>query len=195
MSINRVNLTGRLTRDPELRSTSGGTAVLAFSLAVNDRRRDPRTGEWEDVPNFVDCTVFGRRAESLQRFLAKGSLVAVDGRLRYSSWEKDGQRRSKLEVVAEDIELMGQPPQQRAHQRQQNQSDNQPQEQPLKQPLHQPQQQAQQQAPQQTQQHGVYPPGTLELEPGPEGRAKPIGGLPWNRAPQTPDLYEEDVPF
>ena len=191
MSINRVNLTGRLTRDPELRSTSGGAAVLAFSLAVNDRRRDPRTGEWEDVPNFVDCTVFGRRGEALQRHLAKGSLVAVDGRLRYSSWEKDGQRRSKLEVVAEDLELMSQPPQQRAQQQQHDQPQYQAQEQPLKQPLYQPQQQAQQQAPQ----HGTYPPGTLELEPGPEGRAKQIGGLPWNRAPQTPELYEEDVPF
>ena len=61
MSINRVNITGNLTRDPELRATAGGTQVLSFGVAVNDRRRNPQTGEWEDYPNFVDCTMFGTR--------------------------------------------------------------------------------------------------------------------------------------
>lgn len=106
MSINRVLISGFLTRDAELRATQGGTQVLSFGLAVNDRRKNPQSGGWEDVPNFVDCIVFGRRAEALSRFLSKGTKVAVDGKLRYSSWEKDGQRRSKLEVVAEDVELM-----------------------------------------------------------------------------------------
>ena len=77
-------------------------------MAVNDRRRNQQTGEWEDVPNFVDCVAFGARAEALSKILKKGMKVAVDGKLRYSSWEKDGQRRSKLEVVAEEIELMQQ---------------------------------------------------------------------------------------
>lgn len=106
MSINRVFISGNLTRDPELRSTASGMAVLVFGVAVNDRRKNQRTGEWEDYPNYIDCAVFGARAESLSRMLAKGSKVAVEGHLRYSSWERDGQRRRKLEVVAEEIELM-----------------------------------------------------------------------------------------
>lgn len=106
MSINRVCISGNLTRDPELRSTAGGTEVLQFGVAVNERVKNPQTGEWEDRPNFVDCVMFGKRADALSKLLAKGSKVAIDGRLRYSSWEKDGQRRSKLEVVAEDVELM-----------------------------------------------------------------------------------------
>ena len=108
MSINRANITGNLTRDPELRVTTGGTQVLSFGVAVNDRRRNPQTGEWEDYPNFVDCTMFGTRAEAVSRFLAKGNKVAIEGKLRYSSWEKDGQRRSKLEVIVDEIEFMSQ---------------------------------------------------------------------------------------
>ena len=106
MSINRVNISGNLTRDPELRATAGGTQVLSFGVAVNDRRKNPQTGEWEDYPNFVDCTMFGNRAEAVSRFLAKGMKVAIEGKLRYSSWERDGQRRSKLEVIVDEIELM-----------------------------------------------------------------------------------------
>lgn len=106
MSINRCIITGNLTRDPDLRHTSGGTAVLGIGVAVNDRRKNPQTGDWEDYPNFVDCTMFGARAESVARFLSKGSKVAIEGKLRYSSWEKDGQKRSKLEVVVDEIEFM-----------------------------------------------------------------------------------------
>lgn len=107
MSINRVNISGNLTRDPELRMTGSGTQILAFGVAVNDRRRNPQSGEWEDVPNFIDCVVFGARAEPLSRFLSKGSKVAVEGKLRYSSWEtKDGQKRSKLEVVVDEVEFL-----------------------------------------------------------------------------------------
>ena len=106
MSINRVNISGNLTRDPEVRMTSGGTQVLSFGVAVNDRRRNPQTGEWEDYPNFVDCTMFGSRAEAVSRYLSKGSKVASEGKLRYSSWERDGQRRSKLEVIVDEIEFM-----------------------------------------------------------------------------------------
>ncbi len=104
MSINRVNISGNLTREPEMRGS--GTSVLALGVAVNDRRRNPDTDEWEDVPNFVDCVIFGARAQSLQRFLHKGMKVAIEGKLRYSSWERDGERRSKLEVVVDEIEFM-----------------------------------------------------------------------------------------
>jgi single-strand DNA-binding protein len=108
MSINRVVITGNLTRDPELRSTGSGMAVLKMGVAVNDRRKNPQSGEWEDAPNFIDVVVFGTRGESLSRFLSKGSKVAIEGKLRWSSWEdKDsGAKRSKVEVVADDIEFM-----------------------------------------------------------------------------------------
>ena len=107
MSINRVNISGNLTRDPELRVTGSGTQILSFGVAVNDRRRNPQSGEWEDYPNYVDCVVFGARAEPLSRFLSKGAKVALEGKLRYSSWEsKDGGRRSKLEVVVDEVEFL-----------------------------------------------------------------------------------------
>lgn len=106
MSINRVNISGNLTRDPELRATTGGTQVLSFGMAVNDRRKNQQTGEREDYPNFVDCTMFGARAEAVSRYISKGSKVAIEGKLRWSQWEKDGQKRSKLEVIVEEIEFM-----------------------------------------------------------------------------------------
>ena len=106
MSINRVIISGNLTRDPELRHTTSGTAVLAIGVAVNDRRRNNQTGEWEDYPNFVDCTMFGSRAEAISRYLSKGSKVAIEGKLRWSQWERDGQKRSKLEVIIDEIEFM-----------------------------------------------------------------------------------------
>lgn len=107
MSINKVMATGNLTRDPELRATPAGTQVLHFGMAVNDRAKNQQTGEWEDRPNFVDCVIFGARAEAMARILVKGMKVAVEGRLRFSSWQdKEGNRRSKLEVVVDEIDLM-----------------------------------------------------------------------------------------
>lgn len=107
MSINRVTLTGNLTREPELRNTAGGLPVLGFGVAVNDRRKNPQTGEWEDYPNFIDCTMFGTRAENVRQFLQKGTKVAIEGKLRWSQWEsKDGQKRSKLEVIVDELEFL-----------------------------------------------------------------------------------------
>ena len=106
MSINRVNISGNLTRDPELRATQSGSSVLTFGVAVNDRRRNPQTGEWEDYPNYIDCVVFGNRAEPLSRFLSKGMKVAVEGKLRWSQWERDGQKRSKIEVIVDEVEFL-----------------------------------------------------------------------------------------
>lgn len=114
MSINRVNITGNLTRDPDLRQSQGGTAILSLGVAVNDRRKNPQTGEWEDYPNFIDCAMFGTRAEAVSRYLQKGSKVAIEGKLRYSSWEKDGKKRSKLEVIVDEIEFMSRGQQQDA---------------------------------------------------------------------------------
>ncbi|MEE1157870.1 MAG: single-stranded DNA-binding protein, partial [Atopobiaceae bacterium] len=112
MSVNRVVISGNLTRDPELRSTQSGMNILTFGMAVNDRRRNAQTGEWEDYANFVDCVLFGNRAEWLSRDLHKGKKVFVEGKLRYSTWERDGQRRSKLEVVVDDIDYDRPPRQQ-----------------------------------------------------------------------------------
>ena len=111
MSINLVCITGNLTRDPELRQTQGGTPILSFGVAVNDKRKNQQ-GEWVDYPNFVDCVVFGLRAEKLATFMTKGMKVAIEGKLHYQSWEKDGQKRSKLEVVVDNIDFMSKSSQQ-----------------------------------------------------------------------------------
>lgn len=111
MSINSVCVSGNLTRDPELRQTPSGTSVLSFSVAVNDRRKDASTGEWRDFPNFIDAVVFGNRSEPLARILRKGSKISLHGKLRQSQWEtQDGQKRSKVEIVADEVELMQQKP-------------------------------------------------------------------------------------
>ena len=107
MSINKVMITGNLTRDAELRTTQGGTSILSFGVAVNDRRRNAQSGEWEDYANFVDCTMFGKRAESVGQYLVKGTKVAIEGRLRQSRWQdQNGQNRSRLEVVVDEFEFM-----------------------------------------------------------------------------------------
>lgn len=106
MSINRVIISGNLTRDPELRQTQSGMPVLGIGVAVNDRRKNQTTGEWEDYPNFIDCTMFGARAEALSRYLSKGTKVTIEGKLRWSQWERDGQKRSKIEVIVDELEFM-----------------------------------------------------------------------------------------
>lgn len=121
MSINQVSITGNLTREPELRNTAGGTAVLSFGIAVNDRRKNA-SGQWEDVPNFFECVTFGNHATALSDILTKGMKVAVAGKLHYSSWEKDGQKHSKVDIIANDIELM-------QNRKPQQQQDYQPQQQ------------------------------------------------------------------
>lgn len=107
MSINRVSLSGNLTREPELRTTQSGMAVLSLGIAVNDRRKNNQTGEWEDYANFIDCTMFGTRAQTISQYLHKGQRVMLDGKLRYSTWERDGQKRSKIEVIIDDIDFSG----------------------------------------------------------------------------------------
>jgi len=107
VSINSVTISGNLTRDPELRQTQGGMAILSLGVAVNDRRRNPQSGEWEDYANFVDCTVFGNRAEALSKILTKGMKVCINGRLHYRSWQdQNGQNRSKLEVNVNEVDFM-----------------------------------------------------------------------------------------
>lgn len=191
MSINRVVVSGNLTRDPELRATPGGTQVLGFGVAVNDRRRNQQTGEWEDYPNFIDCTMFGNRAEALSRILRKGMKVAIEGKLRYSSWEdkNGGGRRSKVEIIPDEVVLMSQNPNgQQAPQQ------------------YAPQGYQQQYAPQQAPQ--AYAPQPARQQPAPQWNAQQA----YQQAPQRPqqapqaapqpapaqqqlDVYDEDIPF
>lgn len=105
MSINRVAISGNIGNDPDLRQTASGVQVLSFSVAVNDRVKG-EDGQWTDRPNWIDCTMFGARAKSVSRFLSKGSKVAIEGKLRWSQWERDGQKRSKIEVIVDEIEFM-----------------------------------------------------------------------------------------
>lgn len=108
MSINRVTISGNITRDAELRQTASGMAVLGFSVAVSDRRKNQQTEQWEDYPNYIDCSMFGTRAEKIAPYLSKGTKVAIAGKLRWSQWERDGQMRSKVEVIVDEIEFMSQ---------------------------------------------------------------------------------------
>lgn len=165
MSINKVMITGNLTRDPELRATTNGTQILHFGVAVNDRRRNQQTGDWEDYPNFVDCVVFGARAEPLSRFLSKGSKVAIEGKLRYSSWEKDGQKRSKLEVVVDDLDFL-------------SSRNGQQQGQGYKAP-----------APQQYAQVNQGYQASAPAYAAPAPAARPV------QTPPPADVYDEDIPF
>ena len=196
MSINRVVVSGNLTRDPELRATPGGTQVLGLGVAVNDRRRNQQTGEWEDYPNFIDCTMFGNRAEALSRILRKGMKVAIEGKLRYSSWEdrNGGGRRSKVEIIPDEVVLMSQNPngqqaQQYAPQGYQQQYAPQqaPQPAPRAYATHPaPQQPAPQWNAQQAYQQAPQPAPQAAPQPAPQQPAP---------AQQQLDVYDEDIPF
>lgn len=184
MSINRVCISGNLTRDPVLRSTGGGMSVLSLGVAVNDRRKNQQTGQWEDYPNFVDCTLFGTRGEKLAQYLAKGSKVAIEGKLRYRSWndQQTGQKRSALEVVVDELEFLS------------------------GQQGYAPQQYAPQAAPQ-TPQTRTYGKGRPAPAPAPQQPAyapQPApqqAYAPQQYAPQQPavdasaGVYDEDIPF
>ena len=186
MSINRVNLSGNLTRDPELRVTASGMPVLSFGVAVNDRRKNQQTGKWEDYPNFINCTMFGNRAEALSRIMRKGTKVALEGKLRYSSWEdkNGGGKRSKIEVIPDEIELMSQNPN--------------------SQQQYAPQGYQPQYAPQQAYQNPPAVPQTLQQAPAPVSQA--YAPMQPTQAPQqvsqqpvpaqqSMDVYDEDIPF
>jgi len=105
-SYNRVILVGNITRDIELKYTPGGTAVTDLGLAVNDRRKSA-SGEWVDETTFVDVTLWGRTAEVASEYLGKGSPILIEGRLKLDTWETDGQKRSKLRVVCDRMQMLG----------------------------------------------------------------------------------------
>lgn len=105
-SFNRVILLGNLTRDVEIRYIPSGMAVTDIGLAVNDRRKN-QSGEWTEETTFVDVTLWGRTAEVAGEYLSKGSPILIEGRLKLESWETEGQKRSKLKVVGERMQMVG----------------------------------------------------------------------------------------
>lgn len=104
-NFNRTILAGNLTRDVELKFTQGGMAIASISIAVNDRRK--RGEEWVDEPSFFDCTLFGKTAEICSEYCSKGSNILVEGKLKQESWEKDGQKRSKVVVLVDSLQFLG----------------------------------------------------------------------------------------
>jgi single-strand DNA-binding protein len=106
-NINRVVLTGNLTRDPELRSTSSGTSVCSLRVACNTRRKDA-SGEWVDKPNYFDVTIWGRQGENAAQYLEKGRPVAIDGRLEWREWQdKEGNKRQSIDIIADSVQFLG----------------------------------------------------------------------------------------
>lgn len=108
-SFNKVILIGNLTRDPQVKYTTGGTAVTEIGLAVNRRWLDKQSNQWKDETTFVDVTLWGRTAEIAGEYLAKGRPVLIEGRLQLDSWDdrETGQKRSKLRVVGENMTMLG----------------------------------------------------------------------------------------
>jgi single-strand DNA-binding protein len=103
--INHVVLVGRLTRNAELKYTNSGQAVSKFSIAINQRRK--KDDQWTEEAHFFDIVLWGKAAEAVNQYLVKGKQVGVDGQLRQNRWEKDGQPRSKVEIVASNVMLLG----------------------------------------------------------------------------------------
>jgi single-strand DNA-binding protein len=103
--INHVVLVGRLTRDANLKFSSSGLAICEFSLAINRRVR--QDDKWTDEAHFFDITLFGKQGEAIAKYMAKGNQIAVEGELRLDRWEQDGQKRSKIKIVANNVQLLG----------------------------------------------------------------------------------------
>lgn len=174
--INHCVLAGNLTREVELKQTQGGTSIINFGIAVNERVKNNQTGQWEDRPNFFECVCFGKRADGLAKVLSKGQKIAVSGHLRYNSWEaKDGSKRSKVEVVVDDVEFMSQ--RRDNAQSQQNGSYG---------------QQYQQQGNYSNQQQ--YSPQNGYQQPT-GGYQQPMGGYQQQYQEYQDDLYSENQPF
>ena len=107
-NINRVILTGNLTRDPELRSLPSGMSVCSLRIASNTRRKDQSTGEWVDKPNYFDVTIWGKQGENAAQYLSKGRPVAIDGRLEWREYQdQQGNNRQAVEIVADNVQFLG----------------------------------------------------------------------------------------
>ena len=212
---NSVAISGNLTRDPDMRYTQSGMAILSIGVAVNDEKKNPNTGQYEEFPNFIDCTMFGNRAEGVSRYLHKGTKVSIEGKLRYSSWndKETGKNRSKLEVLIDNIVFFNQ--QQGAQQNGYQQQVQQPPmqqgyyaaptaqqyalqyAQPMQQPMQQPQYaQPAQQAPTQPMQ-AQQKPQQAPQPAQPQYAPQPAPAQPQQpmQQPQQASIYDEDIPF
>jgi single-strand DNA-binding protein len=108
ITINRVVLIGRLTRDPELRALPSGTSVCSLRIACNSSRKDA-DGEFTDRPNYFDVSIYGASADSVSRYTRKGSRVGIDGRLEWREWETDQQKRQAVDIVADTVQFLDPP--------------------------------------------------------------------------------------
>ena len=107
-NINRVVITGNLTRDPELRSTPNGMSICGLRVAVNGRKKDAESGQWVDKANYFDVTVFGAQGDNCAQYLAKGRPVAIEGRLNWREWEaQDGAKRQSVDIIADTVQFLG----------------------------------------------------------------------------------------
>lgn len=105
-NINRVLITGNLTRDPELRELPSGNSLCKLRVAVNSRRKD-QSGQWVDKPNYFDVTVWGAQGQNCATYLSRGRPVAIDGRLDWREWETDGVKRQAVEIIADTVQFLG----------------------------------------------------------------------------------------
>lgn len=193
MAINKATVTGNITRDPELRQTQGGTSVLTIGVAVNDRRKNQQTGEWEDYPNFIDCTIFGNRATGVAPHLEKGMKVAIEGKLNQSRWQADdGTNRSKIEIIVDEIEFMSRQQGQTASKPVQQQP-QQPMQQQAAQPLQFAHQAASQPMQQQPMQQFAPQPMQQPMQAAPVQQAMPM--MQQQAPQQVASIYDEDIPF
>jgi single-strand DNA-binding protein len=107
-NINRVVLSGNLTKDPELRQLAGGNSVCKLRIAVNTRKKDRDSNQWSDHPNYFDVTVWGAQGENVAKYLTKGSPLLIDGRLEWREWQaQDGTNRQAVEIIAENTQFIG----------------------------------------------------------------------------------------
>lgn len=189
-NVNTAVISGNLTRNAELRMTQSGTPVLSFGVACNRSVKNQQTGEWEDRPDYIDCVMFGNRAQGIAQYMTKGTFVVVHGRLAYSSWQdkETGKNRSKIEVAASEVNF-------HSNQQQGYQQPQQAYQQPTypQQPAY-PQQGYQQ--PAQAYQQPVQQPQAMPAQPAPVVQ-QPAPQMPQQPMQQPPaaDMYDEDIPF
>ena len=166
-NVNTAVISGNLTRNAELRMTQSGTPVLSFGVACNRSVKNQQTGEWEDRPDYIDCVMFGNRAQGIAQYMTKGTFVVVHGRLAYSSWQdkETGKNRSKIEVSASEVNF-------HSNQQQGYQQPAQAYQQPVQQPQAMPAQ-----------------PAPVVQQPAPQMPQQPM------QQPPAADMYDEDIPF
>jgi len=190
-NLNKVLLMGNLTRDPELRYTSSGLAVAKFGMAINRTWNTP-DGQKREETCFVDVSMFGRRGEVVCEYFSKGKPIFIEGRLNFSTWQgQDGQKRSKLEVVADSFEFVGGPMGQSGQQSRAPQQQSQYQGQPPAPPAYGPPQAPRQEPP------PPPPPSYEPQQPAPPAQGPPPAPIaePEPLSDEGLDVDDDKIPF